>query len=244
MRHELTWLDAAMVAAIGVVAAVNLFLYTLILQPAAVALGGASADLPDGNAPIVNERRAAAEEAEQDDSDGLPGRFVPNQGRSHVSQGERVEYCRDAPLTNACYSTVPPTSGLHLGVQRNVRLASADVVNIPPDPAIYDFEIPREAIPHLQEHAGVFLGYNCASDDCRATVNRIERLVEEELALGARVVMAPLSDLDPDAIALASWTRLDSFTAAGYSDQRVRSFIKAHSCRFDPEGFCPDRPVN
>jgi hypothetical protein len=45
-------------------------------------------------------------------------------------------------------------------------------------------------------------------------------------------------DLDADTIALASWTRVDSFDAAEYGDGRVREFIRAHSCRFDPEGFC------
>jgi len=69
-------------------------------------------------------------------------------------------------------------------------------------------------------------------------------LVSEELSLGARVVMAPDSDLSPDTVGLASWTRYDTFAAADYTDGRVRDFIKAHSCRFDPEGFCPARPVN
>jgi hypothetical protein len=127
-------------------------------------------------------------------------------------------------------------------VQRNARLSNGNVVNIPPDPGIYDFGIPREAIPHLQEHAGVFLGYNCESAPCEETVDRIARLVSGELALGARVVMAPFEDLAVDTIALASWTRIDTFPAAESTDDRVRNFIKAHSCRFDPEGFC-DAPV-
>jgi hypothetical protein len=53
--------------------------------------------------------------------------------------------------------------------------------------------------------------------------------------------MAPDSDLDADTIALASWTRIDSMPAAEYDDARVRAFIEAHSCRFDPEGFCAPR---
>jgi hypothetical protein len=56
--------------------------------------------------------------------------------------------------------------------------------------------------------------------------------------------MAPDSDLAEDTIGLAAWTRFDTFAATDYTDERARSFIKAHSCRFDPEGFCKERPVN
>ena len=244
MRYEWTWLDVAMIVAIGIVAALNVFLYTLIYDSPAVALGDNVANIPGGSAPGIDARRTAAEAAEQDNSAALPGRFVPNQGRQHVNDGRRVAYCGDGPVTNACYSTVPPTSGLHLGVQRSARLSDGNVINVPPDPNVYDFPIPREVVAHIQEHAGVFLGYNCASADCRQSVSRTERLVLGELALGARVVMAPFADLPEDTIALASWTRLDDFTPTEYTDERVRDFIKAHSCRFDPEGFCDEPVVN
>jgi hypothetical protein len=244
MARNLTWIDFFILVAIALLAALNLLIYFGVSDNSARAVGPAAvAGLPDGNAPSVNERRNAAEDAENDDSNELPGRFVPTQGRSHVSEGSAVPFC-EGEVDDECYASNPPTSGLHLGVSRNVRLESGHVVNIPPDPGIYSFEIPRESIPHLQEHAGVFLGYNCVSDACAATVERLERLVDEELSLGARVVMAPSSDLPEDGMALASWTRIDDFTALGYSDERVRAFIKAHSCRFDPEGFCDETPVN
>ena len=54
--------------------------------------------------------------------------------------------------------------------------------------------------------------------------------------------MSPDPDLDDDTIGLAAWTRVDVFSAADYTDDRVRAFIKAHSCRFDPELFCARRP--
>jgi hypothetical protein len=68
--------------------------------------------------------------------------------------------------------------------------------------------------------------------------------VFEELSLGGRIVMARDSDLAEDTIGLAAWTRFDTFAATDYTDERARGFIKAHSCRFDPEGFCKKRPVN
>lgn len=236
-----------MIAVIAGFALLNLVLYSGVVQgeEARPARGPAGARLPGpGNAPGLTDARIRAQEAELDESDALPGRFVSHQGRSHVDPGQRVEFCPPGQVSDDCYASNPPTSGLHLPVDRNVVLPSGDVVNIPPDPGIYDFEVPRESIPHLQEHAGVFVAYRCVSAGCRDVLERLEALVAQELALGARVVMAPSGDLEDDTIALASWTRVDAFDATDYTDERVRAFIKAHSCRFDPEGFCPDSPLN
>jgi hypothetical protein len=75
-------------------------------------------------------------------------------------------------------------------------------------------------------------------------VEKLTALVSQELALKARVVLSPDPDLADDAIGLAAWTRVDVFAAEDYDDGRVRAFIKAHSCRFDPEGFCKDNVLN
>ena len=189
----------------------------------------------------------AAQLAEQDSSSDLPGRFVPSQGKNHTGDyplEKRIGFCEPGRIEATCYASNPPTSGMHIRVMRDVTLESGDVVTLPPDPGIYAFVIPREAIPHIEEHAGVYLGYNCASAGCDATVERAKDLVTEEVALGQRVVMSPDPDLDPDTIALASWTRIDSFDANEYSDERARRFIEAHSCRYDPERFCPESNAN
>lgn len=189
----------------------------------------------------------AAQLAEQDSSSDLPGRFVPSQGKNHTGDfplAERIDFCEPGRTEGTCYASNPPTSGLHLRVMRDVTLESGDVVTLPPDPGIYAFAIPREAIPHIEEHAGVYLGYNCATAECDTAVQRATDLVTEEVALGQRVVMSPDPDLDPDTMALASWTRIDAFAAAEYADERARRFIEAHSCRYDPERFCPEPNVN
>ena len=189
----------------------------------------------------------AAERAESDQSDRLPGLWVPSQGREHTQAyplPHPIPFCAAGEVSTDCYASNPPTSGLHLPVQGTVLLEGGHRLRIPPDPGIYDFAIPREAIPHLEEHAGVYLGYRCESDSCNTTVERVKDLVDQEISLGARVVMSPDPDLDPDTIALASWTRFDSFDASDYNDDRVRLFIKAHSCRFDPEQFCKSTAIN
>ncbi len=189
----------------------------------------------------------AANRAELNDSPNLPGRFVPTQGRQHLSPypyNDRVPFCNPDRVSNDCYASNPPTSGLHLPVQGLVQLRDGHRLKMPPDPDIYDFAIPREAIPHLEEHAGVYVGYNCSSDPCRATVERLKDLVAQENSLGARVIMSPDPDLDDDMIGMAAWTRVDDFEAGDYTDERARDFIKAHSCRFDPEAFCKAPAIN
>jgi hypothetical protein len=219
-------------ALIALAAAVNVALYCGPIVHSDAIIAGAAPDSP----------RARALRAERDDSRSLPGRFVPTQGRSHTAawpldNGERVSFCDEGDVDDDCYASNPPTSGLHLPVAADVVI-DGEIIRLPPDPGIYEIEIPREAIPHLQEHAGVFAGYNCASTACFDAYEQLRAVVESELARGARVVLAPDSDLDRDTIALASWTRVDVMAAAEYDDDRARAFIAAHSCRFDPEGFC------
>jgi hypothetical protein len=115
---------------------------------------------------------------------------------------------------------------------------------MPPEPGIYDFPVPRESIPHIQEHAGVYAGFHCASDACNDAATRFRTIVRQELQLGERIVLSPDPDLPVDTIALASWTRVDRFAAGDFSADRVRAFIDAHSCRFDPEGFCDEPSLN
>jgi len=188
-----------------------------------------------------SEEGGADERAERDDSAALPGRFVPSQGRRHLRERypneDRVEFCPADEVRDDCYASNPPSSGLHLGVQTGVEV-DGETMRIPPDAGIYDVAVPREAIPHIQEHAGVYAGYNCESAACEAAAERLRDVVERELNSGARVVLSPDPDLEADTIGLASWTRVDVFAAAAWDEQRVVRFIRAHSCRFDPERFC------
>jgi hypothetical protein len=181
---------------------------------------------------------ARAIKAEQDDRAGLPGRFVPTQGRQHVAEGTTIAFCAEGQRADGCYASNPPSSGLHLPVIGDFPLEDGTTIDIPPQPGVYTSAIPRESIPHLQEHAGVFVGYNCASAECEAAVERLSSVVAQALDTDKRVVMSPSPDLPADTIGLAAWTRVDAFPSAEYTDDRVQDFIDTHSCRFDPEGFC------
>ncbi len=236
--------ELVMFLAIAFAALVNVAVWGGFVEGENARVGAApAAELPAGNAPgAVDSPGVAAQAAESDENPDLPGLFVATQGRSHLDSAypldEPVPFCDGVSVTENCYFSNPPTSGPHLGVQRNATLPNGQLINIPPDPGVYDFEIPRESIPHLQEHAGVFLGYHCTTTECEEAIASITEIVTEELARGARVVMAPSTDFYPNTIALASWTRVDTFLPADFTEDRVRRFIETHSCRFDPEGFC------
>lgn len=144
-----------------------------------------------------------------------------------------------------CHLSNPPSSGQHLNVQRNVDVGGGNVINIPPDPDVYpdDIEIPREAIAHIEEHAGVFVGWNCADGDtaCTDVIEQLKDLVNDRIDNhDNRVVMAHDLDLPIGTIGLAAWTRVLDFSYTDWDAQKgeVEDFIATHSCRYDPEGFC------
>jgi hypothetical protein len=149
-----------------------------------------------------------------------------------------------AAVPTDCYNSNPPSSGEHLNVQGNVEIADGIILpRIPPDPNVYppDVFIPREAIPHILEHAGVFVGYNCADGDqqCQDVVAQLTDLVNDRIDNhDDRVVMANDPDLPVGTIGLSAWTRVLNMKASDYDENAVEDFIGTHACRFDPEGFC------
>lgn len=142
-----------------------------------------------------------------------------------------------------CRSSNPPSSGKHLNVQRNVDVGGGNLINIPPDPDVYPPEvvIPRDAIPHILEHAGVFVGYNCADGDsaCADVVKQLTDLVNDRISNhNDRVVMARDPDLVVGTIGMSSWTRVLVLNYQDYNKDEVQKFISVNSCRVDWEGFC------
>jgi hypothetical protein len=49
--------------------------------------------------------------------------------------------------------------------------------------------------------------------------------------------MSKYTEMEPDTIALTSWTRLDKFAAGQFEKKRVQDFISENEKRFNPEGF-------
>lgn len=105
------------------------------------------------------------------------------------------------------YNSNPPTSGWHY-----------------PQPAewgVYKEELADETVIHNLEHGGIWISYKPdISEEIRV---KLEKFFE---IYGRKIIVAPRAKNDTD-IALAAWTRLDTFSASEYSDERVDTFIKA-----------------
>lgn len=70
-------------------------------------------------------------------------------------------------------------------------------------------------------------------------MQRLEDVVNDRIDnFDDRVAMARDTDLPVGEIGLSSWTRVMDFTYQDYDEDAVVEFISAHSCRYDPEGFC------
>ena len=160
-----------------------------------------------------------------------------------VTSGTAEPTGTPTPRTD-CYASNPPSSGQHLGVQRNVDVTgNGDLINIPADPDVYpdDIQMPRESIPHILEHAGIYVGWNCADGDqaCLDVRDDMAALVNDRIDNhDDRVVMAKDSDLPEGYVAISSWTRYMYMPYEEYEQDTFETFISDHACRFDPEGFC------
>lgn len=219
---------------------------------------------PSASVPTIEPSPSPAPELDR--STDIPGTYVAPQGRGHFSGGfaghRMTPFCDgvsvsvaagatiagdvDTPTAgNACYNSNPPSSGRHLNVQRKVDIGGGRLVNIPADWDVYpdDIELPRDSIPHILEHAGVFVGWNCNAGDtaCLDAVQKLNGLVNDRIDHNDnRVVMAHDNDLPEGTIGMSSWTRVLDFPASEWSQQKdlAQQFIATNSCRFDPEGFC------
>ena len=142
-----------------------------------------------------------------------------------------------------CYASNPPSSGKHLNVLRNIDVGNGAHINIPPDPDVYpdDVEIPREGIPHILEHAGVFVGWHCKDGDtaCEDVVQQVKDIVNDRIDNhDDRVVMAKDTDLPENSIGLSSWTRVLDMDVGAFDKNLVTKFIGTNACRVDWERFC------
>lgn len=127
----------------------------------------------------------------------LPGIAYPNQGQEHIKPGQE----------HVAYNSNPPTSGPHF--------------EQPAKWGIYKEELPDETLIHNLEHGGIWISYKPGiAEDLR---KKLEHFYEK---WGAKIIVTPRAKNDTDVV-LAAWTRLDTFSAADYSENRVERFIEA-----------------
>lgn len=172
-----------------------------------------------------------------DSSTSLPGTYVePHPGVDgvldtdddvdHFANGTVIPFCTPEQIAAKnygdplCYNSNPPTSGPHAQSPMPFQVLTA--------PA------PKENLVHNMEHGGVVVWYNTTD---AAAIATLTQAVNDMLLSGQLVVMSRYVEMEPDTIALTSWTRLDKFATGELSRQRVLEFVVNHQRRFNPEGF-------
>lgn len=180
--------------------------------------------------------------AELNDDPNIPGVYVaPHPGadgvfdsgtnpnsddRRHFNPGTVVPICTQAQIDSGnvsnplCYTSNPPTSGPH-------SVTPQGFGNLE-NPA------PKENVLHSMEHGGVFIWYNTSD---QAAIDLIKSVVSDNVDRRRFVGSTIYTDMEPDTIAITSWTRIDKFPVSELTKDRLQHFIDVNEKRFNPEGF-------
>ena len=182
------------------------------------------------------------QKAELNSDAKIPGQYVPpHPGKDGVlcqdagcigTMDDRLHVVETIPICTSeqiaskqisdpvCYTSNPPTSGPHNGSPMPFK--------------VLDNPAPKESLLHNMEHGGVVVWYN--TDD-QAVIKQLADIVNSELDRRRLVVMSKYTEMEPNTIAVTSWTRLDKFPVGEFNAKRVREFISENNKRFNPEGF-------
>lgn len=176
-------------------------------------------------------------EAQLDDDPNIPGTYIPphpgadgqvgtRDDRSHLPAGTSIPICSQAQLdaknysNPLCYHSNPPTSGPHSETPAQFRNLQ--------NPAR------KEDVLHSMEHGGVFIWYNTSNQEA---IDLIKSVVDDNVDRRRFVGSTIYSDMEPETIAITSWTRLDKFPVSELTKERLQRFINENHKRFNPEGF-------
>jgi hypothetical protein len=177
------------------------------------------------------------QKAQLDDDPGIPGQYIaPHPGadgvagsgddRQHFATGQKVPICTAEQLTAnqvsepLCYHSNPPTSGPHADQPMPFRVLE--------NPA------PKENLIHSMEHGGIIIWYNTSNQD---VINQLKSLTQDQIDRRRFVALTVYTEMEPDTIAVTSWTRLDKFPVSDFERKRITDFINENHKRFNPEGF-------
>jgi len=178
-----------------------------------------------------------AQDAQLDDDPNIPGTYIPphpgadgqagtRDDRSHMPAGTSIPICTQAQLdaknysNPLCYHSNPPTSGPHSETPAQFRNLQ--------NPAR------KEDVLHSMEHGGVFIWYNTSD---QAAIDLIKSVVDDNVDRRRFVGSTVYTEMEPETIAITSWTRLDKFPVSELTKERLQRFINENHKRFNPEGF-------
>lgn len=130
----------------------------------------------------------------------LPGTPVPDEGKSHVSDGETITY-----------KNYPPSSGSHYGTTADYGFSETEVA--------------EGKLVHDLEHGAIVLYYK---PDLPADVLNNLRQVYNKLPAAkygkVKLVIMPYSKLQTP-LAIAAWTRVQPFSE--YNFEQIKAFYQA-----------------
>ena len=106
------------------------------------------------------------------------------------------------------YNSNPPTSGPHFAT--------------PAEWGVYTEEIHDQILVHNLEHGGILISYKPGAN--ADVIAKLEVIAKE---YGRKLIMTPRAANDTE-FALAAWNHLDKFSAAEFSEERVRNFIRTY----------------
>jgi hypothetical protein len=176
-------------------------------------------------------------EAQRDDDPNIAGTYVPphpgfdgipetEDDRRHFNPGQVVPICTQEQIDTGevgdplCYTSNPPTSGPHTTTPQGFTNLE--------NPA------PKENIIHSMEHGGVYIWYNTTDQEA---IDLIKDVVNENTDRRRFVGSTIYTEMEPETVAITSWTRLDKFPVSELTEERLQRFIDDNHKRFNPEGF-------
>ncbi len=185
----------------------------------------------------VDSGPSASQKAQENDDPNIPGVYYPphagsdgqlntQDDRLHYSPGTVIPICTQAQLDAQnyvdplCYTSNPPTSGPHSSTPMPFK--------------VLDNPAPKENLLHNMEHGGVVIWYNTTD---QAAIDQLKSIANDNIDRRRFVVMTQYTEMEPETIAITSWTRLDKFPVAELSKGQVQDFIDENHKRFNPEGF-------
>lgn len=187
--------------------------------------------------------------AQEDDDPNIPGKYYPphpgadglpdtGDERLHQNPNVIIPLCTEEQLAEGkisdpsygpagvCYTSNPPTSGPHSGTPQGFTNLE--------NPEGPTSSVRKENVVHSMEHGGVFVWYNTTD---QAAIDLIKSVVQDNDDRRRFVGSVRYESMEPETIAITSWTRLDKFPVAELTKERLQTFIDANHKRFNPEGF-------
>ena len=140
-------------------------------------------------------------------------------GRLYSKDSEDARHLFDTDPDFPEYSTVPPTSGPHLGRPETCGFYPPDYV----DPITDREGVPDRALVHNLEHGNIVMSYNLPN---QADVDRLQQVHLSLRDYEQWLVTRYYDLIEEGQVAMSAWGVLDVFD--GVDEERIKAFYDAY----------------